>query len=284
MRPDVARSVAPPAAARVAGTPLALSGVSKSFRGVVTGPAAPAIRDVTFDVAPGEFVCLVGPSGSGKTTVLELLAGLTFPDDGRVLVDGRPVTGPGPDRPMLFQDPALFPWMTVLRNVEFALELSGVPHDERVDRAREWLAKVHLSRMADAQPHELSGGMRQRAALARALACRPGVLLADEPFGALDAQTREVLQEELQRVWSDVGTTLLFVTHNVNEAVFLADRVLIMSAPPGTLLAEYRITVPRPRDFEDVLLSKVIVDIHDQLHREVEKVVARETGRPTGLA
>jgi sulfonate transport system ATP-binding protein len=191
-------------------------------------------------------------------------------------MDGRPITGPGPERAVLFQDPALFPWMSVRGNVEFALKMIGVPKDERSDRAMDWLKKVHLGRFADVQPHELSGGMRQRAALARALSCQPEVLLADEPFAALDAQTREILQEELQRVWSETKNTFVFVTHNVREAVFLADRVVLMSAPPGTFMAEHRISAPRPREFEDVLLSKVVVDIHDHLHKEVEKVVARE--------
>jgi NitT/TauT family transport system ATP-binding protein len=142
-----------------------------------------------------------------------------------------------------------------------------------------WLRKVHLGRFATAQPHELSGGMRQRAALARALSCQPEVLLADEPFAALDAQTREILQRELQEVWSEIRNTFVFVTHNVREAVFLADRVVLMSAPPGTLVAEHRITAPRPRDIEDVLLSKVVVDVHGHLSKEVDKVVAAEIDR-----
>jgi NitT/TauT family transport system ATP-binding protein len=164
----------------------------------------------------------------------------------------------------------------VRRNVEFALQLIGTPKGERADITMNWLRRVHLTRFADAQPHELSGGMRSRAALARALACRPQVLLADEPFAALDAQTREILQRELQEVWSEVRNTFIFVTHNVREAVFLADRVVLMSAPPGTFVAEHRITAPRPREFEDALLNKVVVDIHDHLLTEVEKVVERE--------
>ncbi len=147
-----------------------------------------------------------------------------------------------------------------------------------------WLGKVHLTRFADAQPHELSGGMRQRAQLARALACNPDVILADEPFAALDAQTREILQGELQRVWTETRKTFVFVTHNVREAVFLADRVLLMSAPPGTLMEEQRITAPRPREFDDPLLAKVVSDIHAHLIKEVEKVVAREIGGSASLA
>jgi NitT/TauT family transport system ATP-binding protein len=257
---------------------LASHGVSKRFRSSRGGDVS-AVTDVNLEIAPGEFVCLIGPSGCGKTTLLNLFAGLDRPDEGEILLDGRPVTAPGPDRAVLFQEPALFPWMSVRANVEFALEMIGVPKDERADRALHWLRKVHLGRFANAQPHELSGGMRQRAALARALSCQPGVLLADEPFAALDAQTREILQRELQEVWSETRNTFVFVTHNVREAVFLADRVVLMSAPPGSFVAEHRITAPRPRDIEDVLLSKVVVDIHSHLSKEVDKVVAVEIDR-----
>jgi len=261
-------------------TPAKLSarGVSKSFRSARGGTVS-ALDDVTLDVGQGEFVCLIGPSGCGKSTLLNLFAGLERPDAGELSIDGRPIGVPGPDRAVLFQDPALLPWMSVGANVEFALEMIGTPRDERRGRAMHWLKRVHLGRFAQAQPHELSGGMRQRAALARALACQPEVLLADEPFASLDAQTREILQGELQEVWSETKNTFVFVTHNVREAVFLADRVVLMSAPPGTLVAEHRIEAPRPRDFEDVLLSKVVVDIHAHLSREVEKVVAREVDR-----
>jgi NitT/TauT family transport system ATP-binding protein len=254
---------------------LSAMGVSKTFRNA-RGDVVSALGEVSLDIAEGEFVCLIGPSGCGKTTLLNLFAGLDRPDTGGIEMDGRPIGSPGPDRAMLFQDPALFPWLNVRSNVEFALELIGVPKDQRADRAMHWLRRVHLGRFANAQPHELSGGMRSRAAIARALACQPEVLLADEPFAALDAQTREILQRELQEVWSETRNTFVFVTHNVREAVFLADRVVLMSAPPGTFVAEHRITAPRPREFEDVLLSKVVVDIHDHLLKEVEKVVERE--------
>jgi NitT/TauT family transport system ATP-binding protein len=254
---------------------LAARGVSKTFRSA-RGEVVSALAEVNLDIADGEFVCLIGPSGCGKTTLLNLFAGLEAPDSGTIRTDGDLVTGPGQDRAVLFQEPALFPWLSVRANVEFALELIGVPKDERAERAMHWLHRVHLGRFATAQPHELSGGMRSRAALARALACQPDVLLADEPFAALDAQTREILQRELQEVWSETRNTFVFVTHNVREAVFLADRVVLMSAPPGSLVAEHRITTPRPREFEDVLLSKVVVDIHDHLLKEVDKVVERE--------
>ncbi len=258
---------------------LSVRGVGRTYRNV-RGEPVEAVRDVTFDVAPGEFVCILGPSGCGKSTILNILAGLDQPTVGQALMDGKPIPPPGPDRAMLFQEPALFPWLSVRGNVEFALKLIGVPASERGDRARQWLRKVHLSRFADSQPHELSAGMRQRAVLARALACGPDVLLADEPFGALDAQARELLQDELQRVWVEDRKTFVFVTHNVREAVFLADRVLLMSAPPGTFLEEQRIRTPRPRNYEDVLIAKTVADIHEHLVEEVGKVVAREMGEP----
>lgn len=262
---------------------LSLRGVSKTYR-QASGEEVLALVDVTLDVAPGEFLCVIGPSGCGKSTLLNLIAGLDRPAEGEVLMDDRPVMGPGPNRALLFQEPALFPWMSVVRNVEFALELGGTPRSIWRERAMHWLDKVHLSEFAKAQPHEISPGMRQRAALARALACQPDVLLADEPFGALDAQSREVLQRELQDVWLETRNTFVFVTHNVREAVFLADRVVLMSARPGTLVAEHRISSPRPREFADVLLTRVGVDVHDHLLKEVEGLVAAEEAADTDLA
>jgi NitT/TauT family transport system ATP-binding protein len=262
---------------------VALEGVRKGFVHS-TGQRVEALDSVSLAVAPGEFVCLIGPSGCGKTTLLNLVAGLEHPDAGRVLMNGRPIIEPGSDRAVLFQDPALFPWMSVRANVEYGLKLIGIPKEERRRRAMEWLEKVRIAPFADAQPHELSGGMRQRAALARALACQPEVLLADEPFGSLDALSREVLQHELEYVWTETRNTFLFVTHNVREAVFLADRVLLMSPRPGRFVSEHRINVPRPRSLEDVLLASVIRDIHDQLVKEVDDVVANELMDRTDLA
>jgi NitT/TauT family transport system ATP-binding protein len=266
-----------PPSARPAIPKVSLREVTKTYRDS-RGMAVEALGGVSFDVHPGEFVCLIGPSGSGKTTILNLIAGLDRPTSGRVLLDDRPVPDPGPDRALLFQEPALFPWLSVAQNVEFPLRMAGAAAAERRDRALTWLSRVHMARWADAQPHELSAGMRQRVALARALACEPDVLLADEPFGALDAQAREVLQNELQNVCADTGSTVVFVTHNVREAVFLADRVLVMSAPPGSLVEEQRIHSARPRRMEDTLLQKVASDIHERLRLEVDKVVAREIG------
>jgi NitT/TauT family transport system ATP-binding protein len=242
-------------------------------RTTTNGDQLTAVDHVSFDVHQGEFVCLLGPSGCGKTTILSILAGLDAPTSGEVLLDGHPISGPGPDRAVLFQEPALFPWLSVVANVEFALKHVGVPQGERRDRAMGWLENVHLTGSADAQPHELSAGMRQRAALARALACDPDVLLGDEPFGALDAQARELLQNEVQRVWveSEGRKTFVFVTHNVREAALLADRVLVMTAAPGKLLEEQRIHAPRPRALDDALVSRVVSEIHDVLMTEVGK-------------
>lgn len=235
------------------------------------GDVVTAATDVSFEVATGEFVCLIGPSGCGKTSILNVLAGLDRPSVGEAMVDGRPITGAGPDRAVLFQEPALFPWLSVRDNAELALKLIGVPPGERRTRAAAALASVGLTDAADAQPHELSAGMRQRAALARALACEPDVLLGDEPFGSLDAQARELLQDEVQRAWvqSEGRKTFLFVTHNVREAVLLADRVLVMSARPGRLLEEFRIHAARPRHLDDVLVTRVVSEIHELLMREV---------------
>jgi NitT/TauT family transport system ATP-binding protein len=237
-----------------------------------------SLEGIDIDIEEGEFVCIIGPSGCGKSTILNLIAGLDTADHGQVLMDGSPIPGPGPERAVLFQEPALFPWMSVLENVEYPLKLKGLAEEERRELAMGWLAKVTLQGFAGAQPHELSPGMRHRAALARGLACQPEVLLADEPFGTLDAQSRELLQGELQRVWAETRNTLVFVTHNVREAVFLADRVLLMSARPGTFVAEHRISTPRPRNWDDVLLNKVVSDVHEHLLKEVQKVVEAEIG------
>jgi len=270
---DAATNIVDLASVRDSGPPkLQVRDLVKT-RTSTTGAQVTAVDHVSFEVAVGEFVCLLGPSGSGKTSILNVLAGLEQPTAGSALLDGAPITGPGPDRAVLFQEPALFPWLSVTGNVELALKLIDVPADQRRERARSWLSNVGLDRFADAQPHELSAGMRQRAALARALACEPDVLLGDEPFGALDAQARELLQDEVQRVWVERGgrKTFVFVTHNVREAALLADRVLVMSAAPGKLIEEVRINAPRPRQLDDVLVARVVSEVHELLMREVDK-------------
>ncbi len=273
--PTLVRAEPPPAAPKLAVRDLTVT------RRLASGEAVTAAADVSFEVAVGEFVCLLGPSGCGKTSILNVLAGLDRPSAGQALLDGRPIDGPGPDRAVLFQEPALFPWLSVAGNVELALKLVDVPAGERGPLARSWLANVGLERFADVQPHELSAGMRQRAALARALAADPDVLLGDEPFGQLDAQSRELLQHEVQRAWvaSEGRKTFVFVTHNVREAALLADRVLVMTAAPGRLLEEVRIHTPRPRELDDVLVARIVAEIHELLMREVGKGVAREMGR-----
>lgn len=234
---------------------LAVQGVSKTF----TTPAATvcALDNVSLNVAEGEFVCLVGPSGCGKTTLLDIIAGLTKPDAGQVLADGQPVAGPGPQRLVMFQEPALFPWLTVHGNVMFGLKLRRDLNDaERRRIADEHLLLVGLAKFARANVHELSGGMKQRAALARALAPDPHMLLMDEPFGSLDALTREHLYGDLQRIWAARRKTIILVTHNVREAVCLGDRVVLLSGSPGRIREEFDIALPRPRDINSVALSE----------------------------
>ncbi len=222
--------------------------VGYEYTGAAAGAVA-ALRGVTFDVGASEFLCIVGRSGCGKTTLLNLVAGFLRPTAGEIRIDGRTVTGKGVDRGVVFQDFAqLFPWRTAQRNVEFGLEMKGVGARERTEIAQRFLRLVDLERFADAYPHELSGGMQQRVAIARALAYNPSVLLMDEPFAALDALTRDEMQRLLVDVWAQTKKTVLYVTHNVAEAVYLADRVVVLSPHPGTVVAEVRVTLPRPRD------------------------------------
>jgi NitT/TauT family transport system ATP-binding protein len=211
--------------------------------------AVTALRDVSFGVGESEFICVVGRSGCGKTTLLNILAGFLAPTTGEVLIGGRAVSGRGLDRGVVFQDFAqLFPWRTAQRNVEFGLEMKGVPREERAKTAQRFLGLVKLESFAGAYPHELSGGMQQRAAIARALAYNPSVLLMDEPFAALDALTRDEMQRLLVDVWRETRKTIVYVTHNVAEAVYLADRIVVLTPHPGTVKAEVKVTLSRPRD------------------------------------
>jgi NitT/TauT family transport system ATP-binding protein len=234
--------------------------VSKSFVSK-NGPVL-ALDNVSVRVGEGEFLCLVGPSGCGKSTLLNLIAGLDFPDSGKVLAAGEPVRGPGRDRMVMFQEHALFPWLDVLGNVLFGLKLKpGLSDAERIEVARYYLDLVGLSRFLRANIHELSGGMKQRVALARALAPNPRVLLMDEPFGALDALTREQLYGDIQKIWEARRKTIVFVTHNVREAACLGDRVLLFSPNPGRVRDEFRIALPRPRDINSVELAQYSTEI-----------------------
>ena len=257
---------------------LEIDGLSKSFAPHNGGGPTAALQDVTLEVSEGEFVCLVGPSGCGKSTLLNVVAGLESPSTGVVRVAGRIVLGAGADRGMVFQESALFPWLNVLRNIEFPLRSMGVARAERHERAMHFLRMVHLSRFASAYPHELSGGMRQRVAIARALAMDPKILLMDEPFAALDAQTRDILHEELQQIWQETRKTILFVTHNVREAAYLADRVAIFSAHPGTIKRVLSIHYPHPRDKENVRLARAANVILEELRDEVEKAIRGQLG------
>jgi NitT/TauT family transport system ATP-binding protein len=238
----------------VAPSKLAIENVSKSFRGA--SGSVLALDRVSLNVAEAEFVCLVGASGCGKTTLLNIIAGLEKPDSGLVLADGKPVTGPGRERLVMFQEPALFPWLTVLGNVLFGLKLKpNLTSKDRRDVASYYLELVGLSRFERANIHELSGGMKQRVSLARALAPNPRVLLMDEPFAALDALTREQLYGDIQRIWKARRKTIVFVTHNVREAACLGDRVLLFAPHPGRIHEEFTVDLPRPRDINSVDLA-----------------------------
>ena len=206
-----------------------------------------ALHDINFKVHRREFVCVIGPSGCGKSTLIRILAGLESHSTGDVLLDGKPVKGPGSDRGMVFQGYSLFPWLTVKRNVMFGPQMSGHSYETAQSHAREWLALVGLSKFADAYPHQLSGGMRQRVAIARALVNQPRIMLMDEPFGALDAQTRSKMQAHLLDIWKNIDITVLFITHDLDEAIYLADRILVLKAHPGEVQEVIEVPVPRPR-------------------------------------
>ena len=240
---------------------VALSGVSKVYgKG---GAAVRALDEVSLTVAPGEFTCLIGASGCGKSTLLSLVAGLEQPTSGTLHVGGRVA--------LMFQEPALFPWLTAAGNVELALRARGVPRARRKDTARDLLETVRLGDFGGKRPHELSGGMRQRVALARALAQDADVLLMDEPFGALDAMTRDVLHDELDRITAGRNLTVLFVTHNVREAVRLGDRVVVLSSRPGRVLTEFPVAVDRPRRIDSAPVAELAARITDRLREEVSR-------------
>ena len=252
---------------------LVLEHVSKWFQ--TSSLHVHALDDVSLHIAEGEFVCLVGPSGCGKSTLLNIIAGLDHADRGLVQADGKPIGEPGPHRLMMFQESALFPWLTVLGNVLFGLKLSnGLNAAERLEKAEYFLELVGLKRFMHSNVHELSGGMKQRVALARALAPNPSVLLMDEPFGALDALTREQLYGDIQRIWSHHRKTIVFVTHNVREAVCLGDRVILFSPHPGRIREEFSIPLPRPRDINSVDLARYATEITRVLKGYVESEVA----------
>jgi NitT/TauT family transport system ATP-binding protein len=230
------------------------------------------VEGASFDIEQSEFLCLVGPSGCGKSTLLNIIAGFLAPTGGVVRIGGKAVTGHGMDRGIVFQDFAqLFPWRTALGNVAFGLEMKGVPRPEREQIALQQLQLVKLEKFANAYPHHLSGGMQQRVAIARALAYNPAVLLMDEPFAALDAITRDVLHDELTRIWRETNVSVLFVTHNVREAVRLAERVVLLSSRPGRIAHEWTVDIPQPRRIEDADVAELSVEITEQLRGEIRR-------------
>ncbi|OQY99952.1 MAG: nitrate/sulfonate/bicarbonate ABC transporter ATP-binding protein [Candidatus Brocadia sp. UTAMX2] len=253
---------------------LCVQHVSKSFQS--KNGTVYVLEDINLEINQGEFVCLVGPSGCGKSTLMNIVAGLEKADSGEVWANGRRIQGAGPDRVVIFQEAALFPWLNVIKNVEFGLKLKGVNGRERRNIALEYLKMVHLSKFQSSHIHELSGGMKQRVAIARALAMNPEMLLMDEPFSALDAQTRWILHYELQNIWMKTKKTILFVTHNIREAVCLADRIFILSTSPGKIKKEFAIDLPRPRDDNDVNVAEYSTRIMQELKTEIDKVVKCE--------
>lgn len=241
-----------------------LTKVFESSRGKVT-----ALQDVSFSVHQREFTCVIGPSGCGKSTLVRILAGLETASSGEVLVNGTPVSGPGRDRGMVFQGYTLFPWLSVKQNVMFGLKMSGSSSVSAEREARQWIELVGLSKFENAYPHQLSGGMKQRVAIARALANQPRVLFMDEPFGALDAQTRCQMQSHLLDIWKNVDITIVFITHDLDEAVFLSDRILVLDANPGRFRELVEVPVPRPRSSEQLFLPSFLSvrkHIEDLIH------------------
>jgi NitT/TauT family transport system ATP-binding protein len=247
-----------------------LEGISLSYK-TEKGPRFLALDNIDLSVQAGEFLCIVGPSGCGKSTLLHLIAGLHHPTSGKVLIDDKEVRDPGTDRILIFQELGLFPWLKVGENVEFGMKMKGLSKAERKERTEYYLRLVHLAQFNDSYTHQLSGGMRQRVALARALATEPDVLLMDEPFAALDAQTRDLLHDELERIWAETGRTIIFVTHNVREAIRLGDRVALITFRPGRVKREFTIDLPRPRHLEDVSVANAAREILGELRSEINR-------------
>ncbi len=273
---DVATSLAP------ARGQLTLANITHRF----DGSDALALSDLSLTCRAGEFVVVVGPSGCGKSTLLNIAAGMLRPERGRVLLDDKPVVGPGPQRAVVFQDHGLFPWLTAAQNIEFGLKMAGLPRRQRTQRVQEALRQVHLTRSGEKLVHELSGGMRQRVAIARALVMDPAVLLMDEPFAALDAQTRTLLHQQLQELWVSTRKTILFVTHSVGEAVRLADRIIVLHAHPGRIRKEIQVSLPHPRDIDSRDITELVHLVRREIEQEVTRVnaqAAEEFWKPQNL-
>lgn len=232
----------------------------------IKGDNYQALSEISMDIYDGEFVCLLGPSGCGKTTLLNLIAGFETPSSGEVIIDGKAVERPDPRHITLFQNSNLFPWRTVLGNVRYGLEMNGMPGKKRNETALEYIRMVGLERFINNHPHELSGGMQQRAAIARALAVDPDIIFMDEPFGALDAMTRMNMQEEISRIWQERNKTIIFVTHDLNESVYLADRVVVMTPHPGRIKNIISIDMPRPRDRTSREFETIYKSIYNEFY------------------
>ena len=274
-KPSSSVTMFPSRAPEVVVPKVALDAISLSYK-TTSGESLLALDKINLEVRSGEFLCIVGPSGCGKSTLLHLIAGLQPQTSGKVLVDGKPVNGPGTDRILIFQELGLFPWLTVGGNVEFGMKMKNIPKAEREERVQYYLRLVHLLNFRDSYIHQLSGGMRQRVALARALATEPDVLLMDEPFAALDAQTRDLLHDELERLWSETNRTIIFVTHNVREAVRLGDRVALLTFRPGRVKQEFSVNLPRPRHMEQPDVARTAGEILGYLREEINKSLEEE--------
>lgn len=248
-----------------------LRSVTKAFQDAKRGRETVAVEKFSLAVQNGEFLCLLGPSGCGKSTILNLVAGFEHPTEGDVLLDGQPTLRPGPDRGVVFQEPMLFPWLTVLDNITFGPRMSGGRAEQYLPAAERYIGLMGLSGFERHRPYELSGGMKQRVAIARAWITDPKVLLMDEPFGALDAQTRLMMQELLVRVWEQARTTVVFVTHDVEEAIFLADRVCLMTARPGQLKEDLLVPFERPRNYEELVLDTRYVELKRQVFHSIRE-------------
>lgn len=246
---------------------LEIKNVSRTFE----GSKKETLSNISLTIEPGEFVCIVGPSGCGKSTLLNLIAGLDTPTEGEMLLDGKKITGPGSDRVVMFQEHALFPWLNVIENVKFGMKMMGLPKEEQDRRAEHYLKLVQLWEFRDYRIHEVSGGMRQRTALARALCLDGPMLLMDEPFSALDKQTTNKLRSDLEAIWQETGKTIFFVTHSVEEAVCLADRIVVLSDNPGCIKEIFQVDLPRPRHNDTPEFIAVRHKILTSVQREVEK-------------
>ena len=247
---------------------LQLKSVTRFFNGSIEH----GVQDITLTCEPGEFVVVVGPSGCGKSTLLNLAAGMLLPQSGNVTLDDNPIRGPGPDRAMVFQEHGLFPWLTAEQNVEFGLKMAGVTRDQRRRRVEAALRLVHLRGSEQKLIHELSGGMRQRVAIARAMVMDPALLLMDEPFAALDAQTRTLMHAQLQELWVQTRKTILFVTHSVGEAVRLADRIIVLHSQPGKIRREVQVDLPHPRNFDSADITQLVRLVRKEIEDEVNRV------------